>query len=230
MQSLIEHLEELRKRIIVVVSFFILCSGIGIFLSGPLIRYISDYFKGQGIQIIVTSPLEFISAQLKLALLLGLILCLPIIIYETILFIKPALKNREKRMLLFFLPASVLLFVLGLIFSIVVLKTGLWFLAKLAQSFGVLNLWSLSQLIDFIFTTSLCLGLVFQFPILLLIITKLGIITPESIKGKRRLWYVGIFVIAAVVTPTVDPITMLVVAIPLLFLFEISIILIKIFK
>ena len=176
----------------------------------------------------VASPLEYVAAQIKVGMVIALLIEFPLILYHILRFVVPALKPGERRWLLMTIPVSLFLFALGVSFSILVLRMSLWMLSLLAASSGVENYWSLSQLISIIVSVALFFGLLFQMPLVLLFLGKVGIVRRETLTRSRKLSYFIIFIFAAVITPTVDPVTMLVVALPMVLLFEISILLMRI--
>ena len=230
-KSVSSHLEEFRSRIIVVTVFLVAIFFLGFFLSDFVLDKIrADFISvGSGIELIVITPFEFIYTKIQVGLFVSLILTLPVIIYQGVRFVKPGLKRGEKGLLLTILPASVLLFALGLAFGyFLFLKVGIWFLAKLAVGAGVSNLWSLSQFVSFVFVTSTLLGLVFQLPLVMILLVKLGILSRGDLVRNRAYVVLGAFVMAAIISPP-DVVTMFLLALPLWVLYEVSVALIKVF-
>ena len=226
--GIIPHIEELRRRIVFLAIAFLVLFFAGYAISQPIITLLSGAFSFLDLTLVVASPLEYVAAQIKVAMVIALLIEFPLILYHVLCFVVPALKPGERRWLLMTIPVSLFLFALGVSFSILVLRMSLWMLSLLAASSGVENYWSLSQLISIIVSVALFFGLLFQMPLVLLFLGKVGIVRRETLTRSRKLSYFIIFIFAAVITPTVDPVTMLVVALPMVLLFEISILLMRI--
>lgn len=225
-QSVITHLEELRKRLIIILVsiffLFILC-----FLFNNLII---DFLRSnllKNINIIVITPFEIILTKINLSLYMALFLSIPIILYQVVLFVKPALNKKEKRILYYGIFLFFILFLLGLSFAyLVLLKIGIAYLAKIAITAGIQNFWSFRYVVSFIFFSGLALGLVFEMPLILYLLNKLNLISIQRIKKARSYIYIGAFILAALITAP-DPLTQLLIAIPLLILFEVSVVVVK---
>ncbi|MEA3342788.1 MAG: twin-arginine translocase subunit TatC [archaeon] len=228
-ESLLSHLDELRKRLIVVVAFVLVFSVFGFFVSGRIIERIAGDLVPLTASVVVSHPLEIIYAQLKIGLIVGFVLALPLIIYEVLMFLKRGMTQREKMIVVCVVPFSMVLFLFGAVFSYgVVLKVGMWFLAGMGRSFGVLNLWSIGRFVSFVFGLCVALGFVFQLPIIAVLLSKLGMIDAESMKKRRKYVIVLMFLASATITPP-DVVTQVLVAVPLIILYEFSIVIIRFF-
>ncbi len=228
-EPLLSHLDELRRRLIIVIAFMLVFSVFGFFVSGMIIEKIADDLVPLTASVVVSHPLEIIYAQLKIGLIVGFVLALPLIIYEVLMFLKRGMTQREKRIVICVAPFSMVLFLFGAVFSYgVVLKVSMWFLAGMGRSLGVLNLWSIGRFVSFVFGLCVALGFVFQLPIIAVMLSRLGMIDAESMKKRRKHVIVLMFVASATITPP-DVVTQVLVAVPLLILYEFSIVIIKIF-
>lgn len=228
-EPLLSHLDELRRRLIIVIAFMLVFSVFGFFVSGMIIEKIADDLVPLTASVVVSHPLEIIYAQLKIGLIVGFVLALPLIIYEFLMFLKRGMTEREKRIVICVVPFSMVLFLFGAVFSYgVVLKVGMWLLAGMGRSLGVLNLWSIGRFVSFVFGLCVALGFVFQMPIIAVMLSKLGMVDAESMKKRRKHVIVLMFVASATITPP-DVVTQILVAVPLLILYEFSIVIIKIF-
>lgn len=218
-----EHLEELRWRIIRILIYFSIGAILCYFFTPNFLNYIK---KPVG-KIYFFSPQEAFLLRIKLSLFLSFFLTLPLIIFEIWKFVEPALYPHEKNKILPYL-----------IFSIFLFYTGGFFSAFLAYPLGIKVLLSFGkgfmepliradELFKIFFYLTLAFSILFETPIFMLILTSLGIISPEKIKKRRREIIVGIFVIAAIITPSVDAITLLLLSLPLYLLFELSILIAK---
>jgi sec-independent protein translocase protein TatC len=162
--------------------------------------------------------------QVNSSLMIGLVLGIPYLFYELWKFIKPALHEKERKAASGFVFYASFLFMLGVLFGyFVITPLSIRFLSSYTVSASIQNLFSIDSYISSVSTLTLATGVVFQLPILVYILSSLGILTPKFMRESRRYAIVIILIIAAVVTPTPDALTMTVVAIPLLILYELSI-------
>lgn len=230
--SLLGHLEELRW--VIIKSLLSLIPGFAIgwyfretimqILLKPLLD-INPNFKP-----IVLKPTDVFFVYVKIAFVTGIVLASPYIIYQIWSFIEPALKPHEKKIVGRILPAAVLLFFTGLIFAyFTVFKIGTVFFwgfggEAVAPMYGMQEYW------NFTLAFLLPFGLVFELPIVVSILAKLGLVTPEFLKKNRKFAILLIFVIAAFLTPGPDIISQLLMAAPMIILYEISIWLARIVK
>lgn len=218
-----EHLEELRKRIIRILIYLL----IGAIFSYIISPYILNYIKKPVGKIYFFSPQEAFIVKIKVSIFFSFILIFPLIIYEIWKFVEPGLYKEEKQKISPFLLFGIFLFYAGLFFSI--------FLAypigiKVLLSFGsniIEPLIGIDNLFKLFFYLTISFGILFEFPIVILILTRLGIISPDTLQKRRREIIVFIFLIGAIITPSVDALTLILIAIPIYLLFEISIIVAK---
>jgi sec-independent protein translocase protein TatC len=176
------------------------------------------------IQLINTEMAGQFTLQIDSSLMIGLVLGIPYLLYEIWLFVKPALHEKEKKAASGFVFYASILFMCGVLFGyFVITPVSLNFLAGYTVSTSIQNLFSIDSYISSVSTLTIATGLVFELPILVYILANLGILTPKFMKESRRYAIVIILIIAAVVTPTPDMLTMTVVAIPLFLLYELSI-------
>jgi sec-independent protein translocase protein TatC len=228
-KTVLDHIEELRKRIIIVAVFIALLSIVGIYFSGWFIRILIDNLTTNvAVKFIATTPFEFISAQIKLGIFIGAILCIPIFLYHLARFVRPALRRSERKALYISLPTCILLFALGFAFAyFIFIKVALVFLGNLALKYGVDNYWSIGSFVTTVFLSCVMIGLVFNMPVAAFILSRIGILRKELLARKRRYVYVLIAIVAAVITPTPDALTMLLVMIPMMALYEVSMLLVR---
>ena len=176
------------------------------------------------IQLINTEMAGQFTLQIDSSLMIGLVLGIPYVLYELWRFIKPALHEKERKAASGFVFYASVLFLTGVMFGYyVITPVSLNFLAGYTVSTSIQNLFTIDSYISSVSTLTLATGLVFELPILVYILASLGILTPKFMKESRRYAIIVILIVAAVVTPTPDMLTMTVVAIPLYLLYEISI-------
>ncbi|MBW2983575.1 twin-arginine translocase subunit TatC [Candidatus Woesearchaeota archaeon] len=225
---IIEHLDELRSRLIPVIIIILVFFVLGTLVSGKVIDFVNDDLMNEHVKLISITPLEFMLTKIKVGLLVSVIISSPVIVYQALTFAKPALKKRERSMMRFVLPSFVLLFLIGIAFAyFIFLPVAIFFLTRFSEGL-IYNLWSINRFYSFIFVTCLSAGLIFQLPLLMLVLKKLNIIDIEFLKTKRSHVYVSIFVLAALLTPP-DVVTQVLIGLPLILLYELSLAVMKLF-
>lgn len=224
-KSVIEHLAEARRRLL--IALFSVCA---LFIASLLFTddVLSFVLNDLGITVVTLAPLEIIYIELKLSFLVAVVLASPIILYESVVFVRPALKDIEKRLLLFALPVFLLLFCVGAAFSYFVFVPIVITMAEaLSAHLGITAMWSISSTLGFLFVSIVFFGLMFELPLILVVLNRLDIISYELLSKKRAYVYAGIVIIAAILTPTGDAFTLLLSSIPLLVLYELSLLVIR---
>ncbi|NUO80631.1 twin-arginine translocase subunit TatC [candidate division KSB1 bacterium] len=234
----LDHLEELRARIfksLLAICLFALVSLV--YIDKIFEITVAPYNEAVRValedkpelsaqsapRLVFMSPTGGFMINLKLAATVGLLFSLPVIFFQIWKFISPGLLASERRAAPLIVFFTTLCFVCGGAFCyFVVLKYGLGFLLSF-QSATLVPMISIDEYFGFVTTLILVFGLVFEMPVIAYFLTRIGILTPEFLRQKRRYGIVAIFVIAAVVTPSVDAFTQILLAVPLLFLYEISI-------
>lgn len=235
--SVLEHLEELRWRIIKSLGALTVTStGVFIYnrqvihlLERPLHPELNVLGGGTGsaVKLIFTTPGEYFMAVIKISLLGGLYLALPVILYQLLAFISPGLLPSEKRWALPIVVGAFVFFTIGIVFSyFFLLPAGLQFLVGFAPS-DVEALLSVGKYLGFAAGLLFATGLAFQLPLFLLGISVAGLVTSYFLARYRRQAFLMAFVIAAIITPSIDIFTQVILAAALYALFELSILLIR---
>jgi sec-independent protein translocase protein TatC len=218
---LLEHLRELRKRLLISLSVFISASAISLPLAPFVLNRMREDLMKE-VFFIVLSPQEALMVEIKVSLLMGFIRSFPVSVYQMWAFIAPGLLGKEKKILSYVLLPSIVLFLLGAGFAYyLLLPVTLSFLISVAYTVAF-PLFSLNQTLNFIIPLILSFGLVFQLPLIVAVLSKLGVVNPCLLTSKRRYVILLTFLVAAVIT---DPsvVTQILVAIPIILLYEMSI-------
>lgn len=213
---LIEHLRELRDRLIKALLVLGVTTAFSMLFSEQFLKYLVRPLPllPQAIR-----PTETIVTYFRVALILGLVGAMPVIIYQVIAFLLPALTRREARYLFILVPAATILFAAGVAFgATVALPATLRWLSGFGTEFAEFQP-SLDEYISFITTVLLWLGLGFQTPLVIFFLAKLRIVTYHQLVRNIRWAILVVTVLAAVITPTPDPLNMVIVAIPLMVLY-----------
>jgi sec-independent protein translocase protein TatC len=232
--TMLEHLEELRNRIIVCAVALVL----GLVISALPIPFLTSQSVTQEVIRIVSTPAadhliflkpgEGFVTYFQVALIVALVLALPVITYQVIAFVMPALLPHEKKYLYMAVPGAMVSFALGLLFGyILVIPVAIQFLLV----FGTDNIpglevkWAFSEYVDTVTTLLFWMGLSFETPLLMFFLTKLRVLTPQRLVGFRKYALILAFIIGAMITPTPDPLNQTLVSLPLYLLFELGLLL-----
>ena len=226
--SFLDHLEELRWRII----YSIIGIVVGAIVSWIFIDYLVDYVllkpaKDSGALLQNLRPFGQLFLYMQIAIMVGIIISIPNVFYQFWKFIAPALHKHERRYVLRIVIFSSLCFLTGISFAYFVM---LPFALKFAAQFGteaIKNQFAIDEYMSIIISVMLAAGLVFELPMLSFFLSKLGILKPSIMRKFRRHSIVVIMVFAAILTPGTDPVSQIVLAIPLVILYEISILVSK---
>lgn len=225
-ELIIEQLEELRRRIIIPIIVFIVCFIGSLPFSKKMLDVFLSQFKSVVPSFIFTNPLESFWVHVKVSAYFSLFISLPILIWQMWLFVSPALYPNERRLVSRIILGVIFLFLLGTLFCFfIVLPKSLNFLLKTFSSEKIQAMISISDFFSFVLKFSLSFGLAFQTPIIVMILIKSGLIERESLKKMRAYIIVLAFIVSAFITPTPDALTQTILAIPLIFLWELGILL-----
>ena len=225
--SLLDHLKELRKRLLIIFVVVITGAIVSYNFSGVIFALLTNpYFEHfPANSLIGTGPAEPFILKLKVAVFSGILLMSPIIFYQLWLFIVPGLHDNERKMALPFVVITSALFLLGVtICYYTVLPLALAFFRGEYNSVAITPQIRISEHLSLMLRSLLAFGAIFEIPVITYFLAKLGLITHRSLIGSFRYAIVGIFVLAAVLTPTPDIFNQLVFTVPLIILYGISII------
>jgi sec-independent protein translocase protein TatC len=217
------HLREMRDRVFKTA----IAVGIGTAIAFVFCPQILEalILPAGNISLQAIEPTENLAIFFKVSLTAGIILSMPVLVYQMIAFIAPALTGREKSVIYRVLPAVAIMFLGGVAFAyFVALPPALGFLGNFMSDVATTE-FRISSYINIVTRLLLAVGLIFETPIIIMLLSRMGLVSPEWLGKRRRLWIVLSFVIAAIITPTFDPINQSIIAIPLIVLLELSILL-----
>jgi sec-independent protein translocase protein TatC len=230
---LTSHLQELRKRLI--LSFiaigvgFCLCYTFADSIFNILAAPLTDILKAKGGSLIFISVAEAFFTYMKVAFIASVILTSPFILYQIWAFVAPGLYQKEKKYVIPFVGGGSLFFALGVLFGyFVAIPVGFKFLLGYATDI-IKPMPSMKEYLSFSIKFLLAFGLVFEFPVVLVLLAKIGIIDAKMLARQRKYAILLIFIVAAAVTPSPDLISQVLMALPLMGLYELSILLSRIF-
>lgn len=219
----LKYLDELRSVIIVSLVTTVLCAFVFYFFSEQALNKITEPVTSLGYDLVVLSVTEALITKLKLSLLLGFFAALPVILWQIAKFILPALRGVEKRYFVTFLVVAFFMFIGGIAFAFFgVYRIGVSFLLRFAGP-ELEPMLTVSSYVSFTIRFCLPFGLVFEFPLVTFFLAKLGFITYAGMLRARKYAFLFSIVMAAVLTPTPDIFTCLVMAGPIYLLYEVSV-------
>lgn len=221
----IEHLEELRRRIIVMFAALGVAVCVGYVYSWQILEFLKKPALKAGIplNLYYQSVLEPFMVRFRIAMYAAIVLALPIILYEIIAFVAPALRKREKRLMYSALFFIIFFFLVGMAFCyLYILPIGLKWLVGQAGN-NITPVLMAGQYIGLVTLLLVAIGLAFETPLVVWLVVRLGIVTPQKLHKNWRWAVIATLAFAAVITPDWNPITMMLVAVPMFILYEGSI-------
>lgn len=226
-QSLREHLLELRRRLIYSVIALVATTA----TSFTFVNYLFVALKSrapEGVQIVFIQVTEMLEVYIRVAMLSGVILALPFILLQILLFVRPALKPNEARGLYVIIVSATLSFLVGGAFAyFVLIPPALKFLLTFGTDIATPYI-RIGDYISLITRLVFWVGLIFETPLVIFFLARLGLVTVERLSRLRRWIILGAFILGAIVTPTPDPVNQTLVALTLIVLFEAGLILARI--
>ena len=219
---------EIRKKILFTVSFFVVAMIVGFVFYEKIIKFLIDILSLKGVNIVFTSPFQFINLAISCGIATGLVLVFPLLIYQILSFLRPALRIKEFKMVVRFLPFSILLFLIGFSFGVLIMKWQIQLFFTKSVSLGIGNILDINRLISTVLLISVLMGIAFQFPLIILILTRIGIINHRNL-SKQRLWIYLSSLLFTILLPLDSLLADALLALPLIILFELTLILNRIF-
>lgn len=215
------HLRELRKRLIRSVIAVV----VGIAVSFPLVHYIFDILKSraENLNLVFIQVTEMFGTYIKVALYCGIALALPYLVYQLVMFLSPALRDKEKKYVYLSLPAVFILFASGVCFAyFIFLPPALKFLLTFGSDIAQPMI-TVSSYVSIIVKLLFSVGLVFEIPLVITLLAKIGIVSPQKLAKGRKWAILAAFILGAAITPTMDPVNQTLIAAPIIVLYELSI-------
>lgn len=226
--TLQEHLEELRVRILWSTIAVVVALGAGLVLSQPLIHQIAVQANVPDERIATFSPTEGFVTYFKVAIYIAIAIAMPVLVYQLLAFVAPGLTRNERGYVYKSMPVVTFFFVSGLAFAFfIVIPRALEFLSEFGDNVFAWNPRA-EEIISFYTRLMLGVGIAFELPIVILILSKIGVLTPGRLSSARKFAFLLVMIAAAIITPTPDPFNMMLVAIPMYLLYELGIIFAKV--
>ena len=227
-ETILAHLNELRIRLTWAAASLIVTTVLSFVFAEQLLDFMLRPYAASsplGAELQVLRPTEGIETFFKVSLMAGAIISMPMILYQVWLFIAPGLTKKERRYVYVFLPSALLLFGLGIAFSwFILVPAAVQFLANFLPDVFKPD-WTGQEYISFLTTMLFWIGVAFEMPVVIYFIARVGLVTAKTLREQWRMAIVGIAVLAAMITPSIDPVTMLLTMAPLIVLYGMSILL-----
>ena len=215
---------EIRKRLLFLLSVLLISGSLGFIYYQRIITVILDFFNLEGVNIVSTSPFQFMNLAITSVFLTGIVIAFPVLLFQVLTFLKPALHSKEYRTVVALLPVTTLLFLGGFAFGVVTMRYVVILFYQRSSELQIGNFLDISLLLSQILLTAVLMGLAFQFPIILTILMRLKVINYKMLIKKRLLVY-AISLIFATLLPPTDLLSLVVLFLPLALLFELTLIL-----
>lgn len=218
------YLLEIRKRLLITVSVMLVSGFLGFFYYDRIVAAMVKMLSLEGINIVFTSPFQYVELAMSSALLIGLVSAIPFIIWQLLSFLKPALKALEYRLVILMLPLALILFAAGFAFGVLMMKYVVVIFQQSSAKLNIGNYLDVSALLSAIITTSSLMGLAFQFPLVLTALVRFKVINYAWLVRQRPWAYLSSFIFSILLPPT-DVLSDFLLTLPLVILFELTLIL-----
>lgn len=224
-ETILEHLNQLRIRLTWALVSVAVGAVVSFTFAKALLRFLIAPYSGR---LQTLSPTEGIETYFKVALVSGAILAMPLVLYHLWKFIEPALEPQEKRYIYVFVPSATLLFLLGIAFAwLVLLPAAILFLSDFLPTIFAPE-WTGREYLSFTTTFLFWIGVSFEMPLIIFFLARVGLVSTTTLRQQWRVAVVVLAILAAAVTPSIDPVTMLLTMTPLLILYAFSILLARV--
>lgn len=225
--TVIEHMEELRKRLMISAVFFVIALFAGFYMAKPIIKYIQYSDEAKHLTLNAFKMGDPLNVYLQVTVIVAFILTSPVLLHQLWAFITPGLHETERKATLKYIPYAFLLFLGGIAFSYFVLfPYVVKFMMGLSEDLGIQQTIGINEYFSFLFKLVIPFGIIFQLPVVTLFLARLGILDPQLMVKFRKYSYFVLFVVAVLLAPP-DFISNVIVAVPLFVLYEVSIVIAK---
>ncbi|MDD5289420.1 MAG: twin-arginine translocase subunit TatC [Dehalococcoidales bacterium] len=219
-QSILGHLRELRKRVIWIVIAIAVTTAASFFFADQIINFLK--VPAGDVQFILIEVTEAFSTYMKVCFIVGIIAAMPIIMYNALMFVMPALTSRERRLVLLILPWVLIMFFGGIYFGYkFLIPPATHFLLGFGSNVALIQP-RLSNYVNFVINLLLVIGLMFEMPVVIAFLARIGVVSARWLMGKQKIVIILSFVVSATITPTPDAINQSIVAGTLIVLYELS--------
>jgi sec-independent protein translocase protein TatC len=223
--SLVDHLSELRRRLAISILAVVVGAVLGFILAPNLIRIVKAPYGDQ--PLLLLNPGEGFMINLKIAIVVGIVVAMPVILFQLWRFVSPGLTREERRIARPWVPLALVFFVIGVVVAYFILPFAIAFLSSFGTG-DLKNAWTADGYFGFVAMMMLAFGLVMEYPMLLVLLSKVGIISSARLRSSRRIVILIIAIVATVVTPGGDPFSPTILGVTMYVLYEFSIVLVRV--
>ncbi len=210
---------EIRLIFVRALVSFLIGASIGIFLNQQIILYILSFFDLKKVNIVLTSPYQFINLAVSLSIILGVTMMIPVLGFYVLKFVKPALNEKEYKLAKRLIPMSLFLFLFGCFFGAKIEQFVITMYAETTASYSLNNFWDIESFLNQVMIMSGTMGFVFLLPIFLTILIKIKLISTKTLASQRRFVYAGLTIFGVLLPPN-DALSLIMIITPLFLLFE----------
>jgi len=218
------QVSEIRKILLRSLLAFLIGGTLGLIFNRKIILFIMSRFNLDKVNIVLTSPTQFINLAFRIAIIFGLTTTIPIFLFYLLRYIRPALKKKEYALIIRIIPASIFLFIFGSLFGGWIEQFIVTMYSQTTVDFSLNNVWDIEMFLSQFLIMSFIMGLVFELPVVLTILIRFKVITTKILAQQRRYVYAALVVLAILLPPT-DIVSLSLITVPLLILFEFTLLL-----
>ena len=218
------YLQEIQKKLFTLLIVIVVSALSGFFYYQRILVFFLQLFNLKGITIVMSSPYQFIDLSINTGIATGVVIAFPLMLYYLAGFLKPALAPKEYQTFKRVIPLAIILFLIGFAFGAWIMQVVISMYSQTALDFNVTNIWDISHFFAQTIIMGVCLGLMFELPIVLTLLMKFKIVSKATIASHRRYFYVAITILAALLPPA-DVISLSILTLVPVFLFEIALLL-----
>lgn len=218
------YLKEIRKRLLLIISIAVVATILGFFCYDRIIAVIINLLDLKKLNVVFTSPFQYLELSISASLLIGILVSLPVIIVQLLSFLKPALQKNEYRLLVSLTPISLILFVGGFISGVIMMKYTITYFQQESARLHIGSVLDISTFLSSIITVAMLMGLAFQFPLILTLLLQLRIVSRQWLIRQRPYIYLAALLFV-ILLPITNVITDFILTLPLVILFEITVLL-----
>ena len=222
------YLLEIRKRFLFVGSVFVIASIVGFVFYQKILTFILNFFSLEGVNIVFTTPFQFFTLALNCGLVVGVVVIVPVLIFQLLSFLKPALQAKEYRIIVNILPLALVLLGAGFVYGVIVMKLLMQIFNQTSVSLQIGNMLDVENFLSKVLMTGLLMGIAFLFPIFMTVLMLLNLVK-HSFFERQRLYAYLVAVMFVLLLPPPDLISDIILFAPLVILFELTLILNRLF-
>ena len=216
------YLEDIRRRLYQTVLASVAAFVAGFMAMPFLLKAGIGLFSMDSVVLATTSPFQLVDLAMDTGFFFAVLCAVPLTLYHLYAFLHSGLVPGERRAFLFLIPLGLVLFVVGFLYGFAVLYYALGIIAGVNERLGVANLWDINRFVSQIALVSMLLGLVFQFPLVLVFLARMGVVSSQFLADKRRHATIVILLVSALLPPT-DGLSFIVMAVPLIAMYEVTV-------